>query len=125
VQSRPLATPSFYPVAEAPQILQGNPAAEPLRLGHNPLGDSVVDIPLVSPLPSGEFSEFAPRRPRAQLLQSLATMGIDLSLFFDCLTAIGLLLTVGEEVGRPQITAHIVVHSSWSRNIDLDNLVED
>jgi hypothetical protein len=56
VQAGPLAAPGLYPVADSPEVFQDNAATEPLRLGHDPLGDPVVDIPLVSPLASGQCS---------------------------------------------------------------------
>jgi hypothetical protein len=105
VQSGPLAAPGLYPVADAPEIFQCNAATEPLRLGHHALGDPVVDIPLVSPLPSGDLPEFAPRRPRAPPLKAPAAVGVDPPFFFHSLTAVGLRLAVREQVGRPEVAA--------------------
>ncbi len=96
MQLGPLAAPGLYPVADASEVFQGNAATEPLRLCHHPFGDSVVCVPLVSPLPSGDFPELAPRRSRPPLLQALAAVGVDPLFFFQRLSAVGLLLAVRE-----------------------------
>src|SRR2546425_10081710 len=125
MQSGPLAAPGLYPVADAPEVFQGDTAAEPLRLGHYPFGDPVVDIPLVSPLPSGDLPELAPRRPRAPLLQASAPVDVDPPFFFHRLTAVGLRLAVREQVHRPQVAAQVILHGGGGRDVHLHHLMQD
>jgi hypothetical protein len=105
VQAGPLAAPGFYPVADTPEVFQGDAAAEPLRLGYNSFGDPVVDIPLVSLLASGDLPEFPTGRPRTPLLQARPSVDVNPPFFFDRLTAVGLRLAVREHVHRPEVAA--------------------
>src|SRR2546425_5304250 len=125
MQSGPLAAPGLYPVADAPEVFQGDTAAEPLRLGHYPFGDPVVDIPLVSPLPSGDLPELAPRRPRAPLLQASAAVDVDPPFFFHRLTAVGLRLAVREQVHCPQVATQVLLHGGGDRDVYLHHLMQD
>src|SRR2546425_3190635 len=125
MQAGPLAAPGLYPVADAPEVFQGDPATEPLRLGYTPFGDPVVDIPLVSPLASGQCSEFPAGRPRAPLLQTRSPVNVNPPFFFHCLTAVGLRLAVCKEVHRPQVAAQVLLHGDRSRDVDLHYLMQD
>ena len=44
-QRGPLRLPSLYPLADPPQVLQGDPTTGAFRLGHDLLGDAVVHVP--------------------------------------------------------------------------------
>ncbi len=125
VQAGPLAAPSLYPVADAPEVFQGDAAAELLRFGHNPLGDPVINIPLVSPLASRQCSELPAGRPRAPLLQALPPVDESPPFFFHRLTAISLRLAVREQVHRPQVATQVLLHGSGGQDAYLHHLMED
>ena len=65
MQSCTLPTTGRYPVADARQVFESNPASGALRCGHDCLADDVVDMALKAPLLAAEFARLPFGRARA------------------------------------------------------------
>jgi hypothetical protein len=114
----PLAFSNRYPVPDALQILQGNPATGVFRPLHQFLRNPMVFLPGKPPFLLPAFLQQAFGRLRALALQAAAQLAMALPQPVDLPARIPVRIAVDSNVFHPQVHAQVTVHLTGSQQVE-------
>lgn len=115
---RSLLAPNGYPVADAFQVLNGDPASSVFRFLHNMLTDAVVGIRLITRLFTRQIAEFSFCGLSSFLLKITAAVSVFPALFINRRATVSFAVRIGGQINDAQVNAKKISDILRFRRLD-------